>query len=24
VCARKPGYYGVASWLVWDCQSPWW
>ena len=24
VCTQKPGYYGVASWLVWDCQSPWW
>jgi hypothetical protein len=24
VCTQKPGYYGVTSWLVWDCQSPWW
>jgi hypothetical protein len=24
VCTKKPGYYGVTSWLVWDCQSPWW
>ena len=24
VCTQKPGYYAVTSWLVWDCQSPWW
>jgi len=31
VCAEKPGYYQKstgsaqpATWIVWDCQSPWW
>jgi pectate lyase len=31
VCAEKPGYYQKstgsaqpATWMVWDCQSPWW
>jgi pectate lyase len=24
VCVQKPGYLGVPSKLVWDCQSPWW